>query len=302
LSRLYGAANPAFTYVTTGLVNGDTLTGLLASSANATSNVGRYAITQGTVAASSNYALTYTGANLTVTPAALTVTADALGRAYGAANPVLTYTSTGLVNGDTLIGLLTTTASAASNVGPFAITQGTLAASSNYTPIAFTGANLTVSPAALSISANNATKTFTSANPTLSASATGFANGQSWDSLSGALVLTTTATRTSPIGAYSIIPSGYSSTNYAISYEDGVLAVIPQISSFVALQAGIASVESSQAFQPTGSALNAATVPIRGTPCATTTGSRRSFSIIDAGMRGPNNAAYEAQSNECGAW
>jgi hypothetical protein len=77
-SRLYGAANPTLSYVSTGLLNGDTLSGLLATSATTTSNVGAYAITQGTLAASSNYALSYVGANLTVTAAPLTVTAAPL--------------------------------------------------------------------------------------------------------------------------------------------------------------------------------------------------------------------------------
>ena len=75
--RVYGAANPTLTYNETGLVNGDTLTGALATTATTTSNVGAYGITQGTLAASSNYTLSYTGANLTVTAAALTVTANA---------------------------------------------------------------------------------------------------------------------------------------------------------------------------------------------------------------------------------
>jgi hypothetical protein len=125
------------------LVNGDTLTGLLATAATIASNVGAYSITQGTLAASSNYTLTYIGANLTVTAAPLTVTADAQSRAYGAANPPLSYVSAGLVNGDALSGFLATTATTASNVGAYAITQGTLAASSNYT-LTYVGANLTV--------------------------------------------------------------------------------------------------------------------------------------------------------------
>ena len=76
----YGSAVPALTYNETGLVNGDTLSGLLATTATATSNVGSYAITQGTLAASANYALSYVGANLTVTAAPLTVTANAQSR------------------------------------------------------------------------------------------------------------------------------------------------------------------------------------------------------------------------------
>ena len=152
---------PALTYTETGLVNGDTLTGALATTATATSSVGGspYAITQGTLAASSNYALTYTGANLTVTAAALTVTANAQTRAYGAANPALTYTETGLVNGDTLTGPLATTATVDLERRriAYAITQGTLAASTNYA-LSYTGANLTVTAAALSVTANAQTR------------------------------------------------------------------------------------------------------------------------------------------------
>ncbi|KRR26532.1 hypothetical protein CQ14_03405 [Bradyrhizobium lablabi] len=68
-SRAYGDANPALTYRIggAGLANGDTLSGALSTSATTTSNAGSYAIAQGTLAASSNYAFTYTGANLTIT-------------------------------------------------------------------------------------------------------------------------------------------------------------------------------------------------------------------------------------------
>jgi hypothetical protein len=151
-SRLYGAANPTLSYVSSGLVNGDTLSGLLATSATTTSNVGGYAITQGTLAASANYALSYLGANLTVTAAPLTVTANAQSRLYGAANPTLSYVSSGLVNGDTLSGLLATSATTTSNVGAYAIAQGSLAASANYA-LSYLGANLTVTAAPLTVTA-----------------------------------------------------------------------------------------------------------------------------------------------------
>jgi hypothetical protein len=91
----------------------------------------------------------FTGANLAVTPRAITVTADATSRAYGDANPALTYQvgGSGLANGDTLSGALATSATAASDVGVYGITQGSLAASSNYAFI-YVGANLTITPAA----------------------------------------------------------------------------------------------------------------------------------------------------------
>ena len=120
-SRSYGDVNPVLTYALTAgsLVGSDSLTGSLSTSATTASSVGTYAITQGTLAASSNYALTYVGANLTVTKRALTVTADALSRAYGDANPALIYTVTAgsLVGSDSLTGGLSTVATTTSSVG-----------------------------------------------------------------------------------------------------------------------------------------------------------------------------------------
>jgi hypothetical protein len=149
-SRAYGDANPALTYQVggSGLVNGDSLSGSLSTTATTASNVGVYGITQGTLA-SPNYAISsFTGASLAVTSRAVTVMADAKSRAYGDANPALTYQigGSGLVNGDTLSGALATSATATSDVGIYGITQGTLAASSNYA-FSFVGANLTVAPA-----------------------------------------------------------------------------------------------------------------------------------------------------------
>ena len=81
-SRAYGDANPALTYQVggAGLANGDTLSGALATSATTSSDAGVYGITQGTLAASSNYAFAFVGASLTVTPAAARRRADCRAR------------------------------------------------------------------------------------------------------------------------------------------------------------------------------------------------------------------------------
>ena len=74
-TKTYGEANPALTYKTTGAVSGQTakFNGSLACSATATSGVGTYDITQGTLALADNgtflagnYQIAYTGAKLTV--------------------------------------------------------------------------------------------------------------------------------------------------------------------------------------------------------------------------------------------
>ncbi len=147
---VYGNSVPTLTYVLggSGLVNGDSLAGALATTASSTANVGTYGITQGTLAASANYALTYTGANIAVTARPLTVTADDQSRAFGAANPVLTWSvsSGNLVNGNSLTGVLGTSADATSPAGTYAIQQNTLAASGNYR-LTYVGGVLTVVPA-----------------------------------------------------------------------------------------------------------------------------------------------------------
>ncbi|UHC17159.1 filamentous hemagglutinin N-terminal domain-containing protein [Methylobacterium currus] len=225
-SRIYGDANPALTYQVggRGLVNGDTLTGALATAASTSSNVGTYAIGQGNLAASGNYAVSYVGADLAVTARPLTLTADAQSRVYGDANPALTYQvgGRGLVNGDALTGALATAASTSSNVGTYAIGQGTLAASSNYA-VSYVGADLAVTARPLTLAADAQSRVYGDANPALTyqVGGRGLVNG---DALTGALA--TAASTSSNVGTYAIGQGTLAaSSNYAVSYVGADLAV-----------------------------------------------------------------------------
>ena len=169
-SRVYGDANPTLTYTVAadgvgtsrGLANSDSLSGVLATTAVVTSNVGNYATTQGTLTDgnNSNYAITYNDGNLAVGTRAVTVTGDNQSRVYGDANPTLTYTvaadgvgtSRGLANSDSLSGVLATTAVVTSNVGNYATTQGTLTDgnNSNYA-ITYNDGNLAVGTRAVTV-------------------------------------------------------------------------------------------------------------------------------------------------------
>src|SRR5690606_38073737 len=76
-SKIYGNADPVFTYTATGFENGDTnsiLSGTLQRAAG--ENVGMYAINQGTLSAGSNYTINFTPADFEITKATLNVTAD----------------------------------------------------------------------------------------------------------------------------------------------------------------------------------------------------------------------------------
>lgn len=81
----------------------------------------------------------------TVAPRSLTVIADPISKIYGGADPVLTYSSSGLVGSDALSGGLTR--QSGEDVGTYAISLGTLA-NANYS-ISFTGSDLSIAPKAL---------------------------------------------------------------------------------------------------------------------------------------------------------
>jgi hypothetical protein len=155
-SKVYGEADPSFTFTATGFEGGDDesiLTGALARAAG--ENVGIYSINQGTLNAGDNYTINFTGADFAITKATLTITADAnQGKVYGANDPVFTYGATGFEKGDTesiLTGVLAR--AAGESVGNFAINQGTLSAGDNY-DINFTGADFAITKATLTITAD----------------------------------------------------------------------------------------------------------------------------------------------------
>lgn len=108
---------------------------------------GSHSITASYGGDSSYLASASTAITQVVNPAVLAVTAAAKSKVTGQADPPLTYTVSGLVNGDTttvMTGSLTRTAGEAA--GSYAILQGTLDCSANYT-IAYSGATLTIGPA-----------------------------------------------------------------------------------------------------------------------------------------------------------
>src|SRR5262249_24618260 len=154
--------------------------------------------------------ISYVSGTLTVTPAALTITANNKSRAYGSANPALTVSYAGFVNSDTAASLttpptVTTSATASSGVGTYAITASG-AASGNYT-IAYVAGTLTVNPATLTISANDKSRVYGAANPALTVSYSGFVNGDTAASLATPPTVSTTATSASAVGTYPITAS-----------------------------------------------------------------------------------------------
>jgi len=144
----YGGAIPPLTAAYTGFVNGDDASSLgtppsIVTSATSSSPAGAYPITI-SGAVDSNYKITYKPGTLTINPAALAVTADPQTKVQDSADPALTYTASGFVNGDNT-GIITgsLTRAPGENVGKYAITIGSLSAGHNYT-INYTGNYLTI--------------------------------------------------------------------------------------------------------------------------------------------------------------
>ncbi len=130
---------------------------------------------------------------------------------YGDVVPALTFALSGFVNGDTahVVGgspTLSTAASSSSPVGsyPIVVGVGTLAAV-NYDFPTLVNGTLTVSKAHLTVSADNKTKLRGASNPALTATITGFVNGDKASVVTGAPVLSTTATASSAIGVFPIL-------------------------------------------------------------------------------------------------
>ena len=231
-TRPYNTANPVFTGVTTGLLNGDTVAIAFSTSAILTSPVGTYPIVPViSGAALSNYALTAKNGTLTITPSAagpLTVAVNSATRPFGVANPILTGSITGLINGDTVTVSYSTTATATSAPGAYPITATVSgAAAANYV--------INVIPGTLAITAASTTTALTtSASPiyygtsvTFTAtvsSATGVPSG-TVTFLSGSTVLGTSAINSSGVAAFTtsaLLPGNLTITaNYGGSTNFG---------------------------------------------------------------------------------
>ncbi|MBP6888070.1 MAG: hypothetical protein KBC21_00020 [Candidatus Pacebacteria bacterium] len=143
-SKVYGAVDPTITYTNTALIGGDVFTGALSRAVGG--NVGTYAITQGTLALSANYAITLAPETFEITAKPITVTASSTqSKVYSnnsATDPVFDYSvSPALVGVDTFTGTLSRVAG--ENVGAYAIATGTLSAGTNYA-MTFNSNNFTI--------------------------------------------------------------------------------------------------------------------------------------------------------------
>ena len=225
---------------------GITGTALYSGSLSNTMDAGAYSFLY-TGGLSSSYTLIAdtNGVGYTVTTAPLTYVADTASRMYGDANPALTGSVTGFKLGQdnsvlTGAALWTTTATTADHVGQYGITgSGYSSANYHFVQASGNGTALTIVPRTIAITADGQQRIYGDGNPssgTFVVSGSGLVNG---DALDSAVAVSSTATPASDVGSYNLTPNGATftagqSSDYAITYTDGVLAVTPRAISVTA--------------------------------------------------------------------
>ncbi len=236
VNKVYGqvltGATGLTSFTSTGLENGETIGSVtLAYGTGATANaaVGAYtgsvtpsAATGGTFTAA-NYNIGYVTGNIIVGARPITVTAAAKVKTYGDTDPALTYSYTGtLVGSDNFSGAITRIIG--ENAGSYAIGQGTLSLGNNYA-ITYVGANFVINKAVLTVSSSSVAMCQGNNLPALGLSYSGFRFNDNENSLSAKPTVTTSATRNSAAGTYTLIPGGGVSANYSFVYVNGQLTI-----------------------------------------------------------------------------
>ncbi|MGV0963538.1 MAG: beta strand repeat-containing protein, partial [Polynucleobacter sp.] len=225
-------------FTTSGFVNGETadvLTNFTVNGANGT-NAGVY---NSTVAAGlqTNYIVTGVNGTLSIAKKLVNVTADNQVRLYGQANPVLTQTMDGFIDGDPSVanvtgsGVATTLATNLTGVGTYNIASsiGNLS-STNYDFSAVNG-TLTIDKAHLTVTANNQSRIYGAANPTFTQTITGFVNGETIATagvVTGSALGSSSANTTTNVGNNYTITAGVgslTSANYDFATVNGVLTI-----------------------------------------------------------------------------
>jgi autotransporter-associated beta strand protein len=255
-SRVYNGTTSSSVAPTVGALFGTDTIGTAPSQAFDTKNAGTGKIlsASGLVVNDGNAGANYTVSYLpdttgVITPRPINGSVTANDKVYdgNSSATITSRTLTGVIAGDTLTYSGGSATFSDKNVGVAKTVSATGLALSgtdagNYTVngTATTTAKITAQP--LSITADDKVKLESTSNPPFTATYSGFVTGEGAADLTGTLVFSTPATTTSPAGSYAITPSGQSSGNYAITYNDGQLSVSPSASALSGYDDVLASI------------------------------------------------------------
>ena len=164
----------------------------------------------------------------TINPLTVTARVENTSKVYGDPNPQFHTDYSGFITGEnesviTNPGTYSTTATTASTVGTYNVTQSGVKAK-NYV-FQYEPGTLTVTKAPLTVTARNKTMNYGGSVPTLEVDYQGLKNNESTPTWTTAPTITTTATSTSNAGTYPITVSGGVAQNYNVTFKQGTLTV-----------------------------------------------------------------------------
>lgn len=168
----YGDTTPTLTYTMTGFVNSETEAGVVSGTPSLTTsyiNTTQVASSPVTITsaigtlAATNYSFSFVNGAVMINKKNLTVTADNKSRFYGDNNPALTVSYSGWVNSESATVLntaptATTSATSASNVGPYTIVPDN-GADDNYS-FTYVNGTLTINKATPALAVTNSPVTY----------------------------------------------------------------------------------------------------------------------------------------------
>jgi gliding motility-associated-like protein len=305
--KIYGAADPVLDYTPSGTlyysdaylvisgVNLSTETGTTASFGSHTIN-----ISGGTA---DNYDVNYVNGTLTVNKALLTVTANDKVKVYGAADPVLDYTPSGILYySDTYsvisgVSLTTVTGSSAS-FGTHIINAAGSSAD-NY-EVNFVNGTLTVSKATLTVTANDKEKVYGAADPNLDFTPSGtLYYSDSYAVITGVNLNTETGA-SATFGTHTITVSGGSADNYDVTIVNGTLTVSKAAALTVTANYKLKSYGASDPvldFTPSGTLYYSDTYSvISGVSLSTETGASATFGTHTISASGGSSDNYDVSN------
>ncbi len=239
-NKVYDAGTGAIVLLADNHLGTDSVTDSLTSAAFSDRNVstGKPILVSGISISgpdAGNYALQNTTATTTadITPALLTVSASGVNKVYDASTGATVLLTDNHLGTDSVTGSYTNAAFADKNVGtgkPVIVRGISLSGpdAANYAlqnTTATTTANIT--PALLTVTAITASKLFGTSNPSFTYTLTGFAGGDGSSAVSGSPSLVTSATQSSPEGAYAIT-AGFGTlvaANYQLQLVNSILYV-----------------------------------------------------------------------------
>lgn len=185
--------------------------------------------------AESSYDITFENGTLEVTPKAVTVTADSKEKVYGATDPELTATVTGLLGSDEVA--YTLSRETGEEVGKYAITPTGEATQGNYS-VTYVEDSLTITKAVLTVTADDKTKMYGEVDPELTTTISGLVNGDDESTIRTALGITTSRVAGDNVGSYTITADGAAEIdNYTVTYVSGTLTITPRTPVAVTIQA-----------------------------------------------------------------